>query len=390
MKKINLRAILVFVTGLFVASAIPAQERVSKSSVADKYVISAKAGGVNLVEGTVTVARSNNTGGPLLKGDRVEIGDRVSTAMDGRVELLMNPGSYLRLGGNSSLEFMTTGLDDLQIKLDRGRAMFEVLATDKFKVQVITPKGRVAMIESGIYRIDLKADGTGTIAVTEGKAEVGQANLTPVKAGRTATIGIETVAVAKFDRGKRDELAQWSRSRAKDLAKMTSSLRNNDVRNSLLSSFNRGRWGLFDSFGLWVYNPFGGAYCFLPFGRDWYSPYGYGYGSGLYWYDFPWPRYSPNVAKRPVNPIDPPSGDLGRPKPISDREPPFSSLDKEQNRRGLGRREINDSESLFPDRRLDRPIERNFPSERVKPIEAAPMPAPRVFRQPPQGPEKPL
>ena len=392
MKRINFRVGFVIFTGLFIASGVLAQERVLKPSVADKYVISAKAGGVNFVEGTVIVARSNGTSGSLLKGDRIEIGDSVSTDANGRVEVLMNPGSYLRLGGNSSLEFKTTALDDLQIKLDRGSAMFEVFATDKFKVRVITPKGQVAMIESGIYRIDLRADGTGTIAVTEGKAEVG---VTTVKAGRTASIGTETVAVAKFDRGKRDDLAQWSRSRAKDLAKMTSSLRNNDVRNSLLSSFNRGRWGLFDSFGLWVYNPFGGAYCFLPFGRDWYSPYGYGYGSGLYWFDFPWPRYPTNVAKHPpANPIDSPPADLGRRKPVPDTDPPFAAMDGEQKQRDLGRRrEINDSESPFPgfDKRFDPPTQHNFPPERIKP---PPMSAPPVFRPsdlppPPQSPEKP-
>lgn len=29
-------------------------------------------------------------------------------------------------------------------------------------------------------------------------------------------------------------------------------------------------------------------YCFLPFGYGWRSPYGYGFGNGLWYYDLPW------------------------------------------------------------------------------------------------------
>ena len=59
--------------------------------------------------------------GCFFKGDTLEIGDRVSTADDGKAEILLNPGSYLRLGGHSAFEFKTTSLDDLQIRLRFGK-----------------------------------------------------------------------------------------------------------------------------------------------------------------------------------------------------------------------------------------------------------------------------
>lgn len=284
MKKKSFRVMLVALIGLIAASAAVAQDRGVGSSVADKYIISAKAGGVNHREGTVSIIRSNGTSGTLLKGDRIEIGDQVSTGVDGRAEILLNPGSYIRLAGNSSFEFGSTDLEDLQIRLEAGSAMFEVFATNEFRVSVFTPKGKVALVDSGVYRIDISGDGTGKVSVTEGTAEVGS---TIIKKGRTGTIGSGSVIVAKFDRGKRDEIAEWSRSRAKELAKMTSSLRNESVSRSLLNSFNRGGWGIYDSFGLWVYNPFLRSHCFLPFGGGWYSPYGYGYRAGIDWYNLP-------------------------------------------------------------------------------------------------------
>jgi hypothetical protein len=39
----------------------------------------------------------------------------------------LNPGSYIRLAENSSFEFLTTSLDDLQLKLSDGSAMLEVM-----------------------------------------------------------------------------------------------------------------------------------------------------------------------------------------------------------------------------------------------------------------------
>jgi hypothetical protein len=106
----------------FVAALAVAQNDTISAAAGDRYVISAKAGGVNFVEGTVAVVRKSGRSGVLLKGDTLEIGDRVSTAENGKVEILLNPGSFLRLGGTSAFEFNNTSLDELEIRLDSGSA----------------------------------------------------------------------------------------------------------------------------------------------------------------------------------------------------------------------------------------------------------------------------
>jgi len=359
------RQFMIFAIVMLASIGAFAQDRGTKSVTADRYLVSARAGGVNYVQGSVGVARATGKSGTLLKGDILQIGDRVLTDGNSRIEVLMNPGSYIRLGANSAFEFKTTSLDDLQIKLDAGSAMFEVFAADEFTVTVFTPRGKAVLVASGVYRFDVAGDGNATVAVTEGKALVGPDEIL-VKKGRTGAIGSGSIAIAKFDRGKRDELGEWSKTRAQDLAKVTRSLRNNDVRLALASSLNNRRWGFRDSFGLWVFDPFSQNYCFLPFGYGWYSPYGYGFNNGIYWYNLPAMVNVP--IRQPVVPSEPTKP--GR-NPIarSYEPPPYVTLEKTR-------------EPARPTRGFDFPTDASRPTRSFDPPASVPLyipaPAPAV------------
>src|SRR5687768_6964639 len=181
------------------------------TSATDRFVISAKAGGVNFVEGAVGVVRKRGKSGQLLKGDTLEIGDRVSTGADGKAEILLNPGSFLRLGANSAFEFKTTALEDLQLRLARGSAILEVFASEGFEVAVSTPKTKYLLVETGVYRIDIRDSGDGTLEVWKGLAKAGQSG-DYVRAGRVASTGASgIVSISKFDRDDLDALDRWSK-----------------------------------------------------------------------------------------------------------------------------------------------------------------------------------
>lgn len=252
-----------------------------KAAGGDKYVISAKAGGVNEIDGKVAVFRVNGTSGYLLKGDEINIGDHVSTGDDGKAEVLLNPGSYMRVGQGTSFEFLTTSLDDLRLKMKSGSAVFEVIADDDFRVTILMPRTAMALTRSGVYRIDILGDGSSKVSVWKGKVFVGAKSKTEVKSGHSATVVGISADIQKFDKDDRDGLTLWSKDRAKDLAKVNASLQQKAMRNTLLNSFNRG-WNLYDSFGLWVYSPSRSNWCFLPFGYGWGSPYGYTYNFDLW------------------------------------------------------------------------------------------------------------
>ena len=94
---------------------------------------------------------------------------------------------------------MYHSFDDLKFNIYKGSALFEVFADDNFTVSILTPRGEAVLVDSGVYRIDVDANGNSTIAVTDGKANVGLGK--PVKGGRTVSIGIASATAAKFDRG---------------------------------------------------------------------------------------------------------------------------------------------------------------------------------------------
>ena len=134
-----LQMFTLIVVGVTMGISCLAQDR-SGSTATDKYLISTNAGKVNFVEGDVTVLKKNGHSGPLLRRDNLELGDIVSTGSTGKAEVLLNPGSYLRLGSNSKFSFRTTDLNDLQIALTSGSAIFEVIATDDLRLPSLHPK----------------------------------------------------------------------------------------------------------------------------------------------------------------------------------------------------------------------------------------------------------
>lgn len=289
------------IAALFSVAIFAQQDRRTITAASSIYVVSAEAGGVNYVEGKVAVARTKGKSGLLLKGDELDTGDKVSTGADGRAEILLNPGSFVRLAGNSNFEFLTTSLDDLQLKLNGGSAMFEIITDREFTVAVSTPKAKFYIVKSGVYRVDVLADGSGKIEVWRGEAQAGETGAAKIKSGRQATVSGNEVAVVKFDRDEKDALEAWSKTRAKELAKINERLSasrvdRNRLRDSLMNSFYGNGWNLYASYGLWVFNPFYGSYCFLPFGYGWNSPYGYYYPRDIWHYNLP-----PVVYNQPTN-----------------------------------------------------------------------------------------
>lgn len=347
------------------------EDRVA-SAAGDLYVISAKAGGVNYVEGKVTVARTDSRSGYLVKGDRLEVGDKVTTGANGKAEILLNPGSYVRLGENTVFEFASTSLDDVKVTFTRGSAMLEVFADSEFKVAIETPKASFYAIKSGVYRVDVLADGSGKVSVWKGKAQIGEDEEATIKSGRSAVVNGNRVAVEKFDRGDKDTLEEWSKDRAKHLAKINSKLEREDLRNSLLYSFNRRGWGLYDSFGLWVYDRFSGYYCFLPFGYGWSSPYGYWYNRDLWYFRLPHYVYyqTPTVHN--------PSGNTTPNETIKTRvrvKPPFEAVEQS------GAVEKKTRTVIFDD---STPASTSFPTRSASPP-PAPAPIPVTPRSSSKG-----
>lgn len=273
---------------LLIACAVVAQ-----AQNREKFVISAKAGGVNLVSGNVTVRRKDvNRAEALAASDDLETGDSVTTGAGGRVEVLLNPGSYLRVDENSEFVLANASLDELRVKLLKGSALVEATGADdtKLAIAVNTPQTEVLIVKRGIYRFNVLPNGMTEIAVRKGQALLGLGTITIIKGGQKILVGHGRVEVAKLDKKDEDAFDLWSKQRAEFLAKANQRIQGR----TLIAAFNNQRWSDLFGFnygfgygygynaGFWFYNPSYRSYCFVPHGsRNWTSPYGHSYRTGV-------------------------------------------------------------------------------------------------------------
>lgn len=253
----------------------------AEAQTRDKYLISTKAGGINFVSGSVTVLRKGARGEQALTDkDNLERGDVVTTGMDGRVEVLLNPGSYLRVAENSEFELADTSLEDLRIRLASGSAIVEAVGGDGIDVRlkVETPQTAAVIVRHGIYRINVLPTGQTEILVLKGRVLAG-ANNELVKDGKKIIFSAGRMEVVKLDKKNRDSFDLWSKERAEYLASLNRTLPSYAINSSFNSFGSDLFYGLRAPFGIWFRS--GNCYVFVPtYYGGWSSPYGYSYPSG--------------------------------------------------------------------------------------------------------------
>src|ERR1051325_2584896 len=98
----------------------------ARAQIHDARVIRARAGGVNFVSGDVSMRREGDKSWLRLSAnEELKSGDIVRTGAEGRVEVLLNPGSYLRAGGDTMFTLADASLEDLRVAMVRGSAVVE-------------------------------------------------------------------------------------------------------------------------------------------------------------------------------------------------------------------------------------------------------------------------
>ncbi|MCA1815635.1 MAG: FecR family protein [Acidobacteria bacterium] len=256
----------------------------ARADITDDHLISARAGIVNLVSGDAMLRRAGESVWLTLRvKDELKSGDAVRTGAGARVEVLLNPGSYLRLGDSSEFELTDASLDSLRIKLAKGGAVVEAAGFDDsgFTITVNTPQTQVSVVRAGVYRFDVTPLNTTELRVQKGRALVGGGRVL-VKEGMAARVGASgAVEVAKFDKKDRDALDLWSRDRAEEVARVNRALELRTL-NARLASFAYGNPYFGSSFGgVWLWGS--SCYTFMPFVMGFSSPYGFGYPAWMFW-----------------------------------------------------------------------------------------------------------
>jgi len=234
----------------------------SNAAMAQSAVISARSGLIHYVEGQVYL------GDQLVETKfgvfpEVKENQQLKTE-EGRAEVLLTPGVFLRLGENSSFRMITNRLIDTRLEFLSGSAIVEAEDIGKDNsVTVVYRDATVHPVKKGVYRFDA---GANELRVYDGLAEVTAGGQTvEVKEGHL--IALDTLAVHKFDKAVTDALNRWS-ERRDGYVSMANVAAANTLRTSLFGGGNLFLSG-------WYFNPFLGMYSFVPgLGGMFYSPYG--------------------------------------------------------------------------------------------------------------------
>lgn len=286
MKKITCLPVL----SVFSAALILCCSVLSLAQNREKFVISAKAGGINAVTGQAKVhGKGDSDWQQLTVTDDLNAGDRVRTDFDGRVEILLNPGSYLRVGGDSEVELANNSLANLEVRLIKGTAIVEATGADglELNINISTPHAKMAIVRHGLYRLNVVPGDTTELIVRKGRVLLGDSH-TKIKGGNKVIFSQTNVSVAKLTKEDKkriegENVDLWSKERAESLAKA-----NRRITNTMLNSafaLNRDYYDVAYAtrgFGLWFYNPRAGCYTFIPWYYGWRSPYGSWYSNGIY------------------------------------------------------------------------------------------------------------
>ena len=244
------------------------------------YVVSAKAGVINLIEGDVSFKRDKADWAKLVSGDELREGDLVRTGANSYAEILLIPGCYLRLASDTEFTLSDTSAFKFKIALLNGSAIVEASVIEA-PMTVATPKTEFSIIRQGLYRFNVTADGKVEAAVRKGRVAFDK---TVVKGDKKAVIDNGAFAIASYDKKAVDSFDQWSKGRAKTLIAANRRLSNRTIQGSTL-------FGFFSN--VWIRDSSCGCYTFLPFGTGFSSPYGWDYAvCNPFWYRYNQePRY---------------------------------------------------------------------------------------------------
>lgn len=254
------------------AGAVAAALVMSAGVAQAQSVISAQAGTIHHIEGAVLL-----DGQPVKQkfGDfpSMKRGAELRTE-EGRAEVLLTVGTFLRLAENTGVRLVSNSLLDTKVELLSGSILLECAELPKDAgLQVLVNGVRLEPRKTGLFRYD--AD-TKVVRVYDGElAIVTDSGETRLKAGRELRLEGQA-EVAKFDKDDTDSFYNWTSRRASYISAA-------NVSAAYKASSGSSGWA---SNG-WGYNPYFGLFTFIPRSGIYNSPFGYSFYSpsrvmGLY------------------------------------------------------------------------------------------------------------
>jgi hypothetical protein len=228
---------------------------------------SARPGSINYVEGKASIGGENL--GANSPGSVELEKNQTLTTEDGKVEVLLTPGVFLRVAENSSVKMVSPDLTNTEVEIVGGRATVEVLDIHKENnIRIDLNDVNTKLLNRGLYEFDA---GQNQVRVFKGKAEVtagdqkitlsGEHEITLNAGGKLKAQGFDT-------RRYEDDFFRWCALRSGYLSE--ASVAGARVYIGPGPGWYGPAW--IGPGWYWVPNFF--AYTFVPADRVYYSPFG--------------------------------------------------------------------------------------------------------------------
>lgn len=274
--------------------ALPAWGQNSASLAPSQHPETATPGTLNYVEGQAKIG-SQALDSQSVGKVQLQAGQTLSTG-NGRAEVLLTPGVFLRIGQDTSVTMVSPSLTNTKVKVDTGEASAEVdeyHSENNLMVQV--DDATAYLVHTGFYDFDPQQ---GLIRVLKGQAVVMRNDYhVRINPGQQVALFPQDAKLqpVKFDVSqyqKQNPLYSWSKLRSQYLAEANVNEAPyvygwNGWGSGL---YGPGWWGAGLGWGPgwgwygpgWYWNPWFMSYTFIPGDGIYNSPFGWGFYSPRY------------------------------------------------------------------------------------------------------------
>jgi hypothetical protein len=241
---------------------------------------------ISLIQGEVNVQRGDSgeivaaaLNAPLLAQDHLQ------TADGSRAEIQFDSSNMVRLAGGTDLGLGNVAYRQYQLQLATGTIEYRVLRGQNAAVELDTPSISIRPQQSGEYRVTVTPDGTTTVTIRSGQAEIYSPQGTQtLSAGRTMLVrGSQSDPEFQMEAAiPRDQFDDWNHNRDQDLLRSRSY--------QYVATDVYGAEDL-DPYGSWVPSTYGNVWA--PRVAAGWAPYSAGRWVWEDYYGWTWVSYDP-------------------------------------------------------------------------------------------------
>jgi hypothetical protein len=239
----------------------------------------AQPGTVNYVEGQAKIDGQTINQGSI---GSAKVGQgQVLQTVNGKAEMLLTPGVFLRLGPNSSVKMLSPSLSDTQMQLVQGQAMMEVADFQKENhIQLTLGSAETTIKARGIYEfiaapaIARVYDGKAEVLLNDRTRDLGKGDQVALN-DANAMLKTQDFNLKKTEAS--DDLYAWSKLRADYTAQANMSAAETYAGYGPVG-YVPGWYG-----AGWYWDPYFNQYAFLLADGFLWDPFGFGFFSPGYW-----------------------------------------------------------------------------------------------------------